>query len=203
MKNSDTKERILNEAIKLFAEKGYEAVSVSDIADAVGIKAPSLYKHYKSKSAIFESILNRMRDADYQKAKNYEMPDGNEKITEISFETIRGYSKAMLAYWTEESFSCSFRKMLTIEQYKSEKMAKLYENYISCGPVEYMADIFSVITSDREEAYSLAVGFYGPMYLLYGIYDKTNNLQLVMALLDKHITEFSAMIKIEKTEENI
>ena len=65
-----------------------------------------------------------------------------------------------------------------------------------------MADIFSVITSDREEAYSLAVGFYGPMYLLYGIYDKTNNLQLVMALLDKHITEFSAMIKIEKTEEN-
>lgn len=203
MKKSDTKERILNEAIKLLAEKGYEAVSVSDIADAVGIKAPSLYKHYKSKSAIFESILNRMRDADYKKAKNYEMPDGNEKITEISFETIRGYSKAMLAYWTEESFSCSFRKMLTIEQYKSEKMAKLYENYISCGPVEYMADIFSVITSDREEAYSLAVEFYGPMYLLYGIYDKTNDLQLVMALLDKHITEFSAMIKIEKTEESI
>ena len=42
-----TKERILNEALRLFSEKGYSDVYVSDIAEAVGIKAPSLYKHYK------------------------------------------------------------------------------------------------------------------------------------------------------------
>lgn len=44
-----TKEKILKEALNLFAEKGYNAVYVGEIADAVGIKAPSLYKHYKSK----------------------------------------------------------------------------------------------------------------------------------------------------------
>ena len=44
-----TKELILDAALKLFAKKGYEAVSVAEIADAVGVKAPSLYKHYKSK----------------------------------------------------------------------------------------------------------------------------------------------------------
>ena len=47
-----TKQKILNEALTLFSERGYNAVYVGDIAAAVGIKAPSLYKHYKSKKDI-------------------------------------------------------------------------------------------------------------------------------------------------------
>ena len=43
MKSRNTKERILLEALKLFSNEGYEAVSVEQIAAAVGIKAPSLY----------------------------------------------------------------------------------------------------------------------------------------------------------------
>ena len=46
-----TKQRILREALRLFSQKGYDAVSVEQNANAVGIKAPSLYKHYKSKQA--------------------------------------------------------------------------------------------------------------------------------------------------------
>ena len=49
-----TKQRILLEALRLFSRKGYDAVSVEQIADAVGVKAPSLYKHYKSKQDIFD-----------------------------------------------------------------------------------------------------------------------------------------------------
>ena len=45
----DTKHRILLEALRLFSQRGYDAVSVEQIAAAVGIKAPSLYKHYRSK----------------------------------------------------------------------------------------------------------------------------------------------------------
>ena len=41
----DTKERIQSEALRLFAENGYHAVTVEQIAADVGIKAPSLYKH--------------------------------------------------------------------------------------------------------------------------------------------------------------
>ena len=59
MKNATTKQRILIEAVKLFAKEGYEAVSVDQIANAVGIKAPSLYKHYKNKRDIFDSILRK------------------------------------------------------------------------------------------------------------------------------------------------
>ena len=45
----NTKQKILLESLRLFSQRGYDAVSVEQIAAAVGIKAPSLYKHYKSK----------------------------------------------------------------------------------------------------------------------------------------------------------
>ena len=58
----DTKKRILDVALDLFSQKGYGNVYVGDIAKGVGIKAPSLYKHYKSKQDIFNAILEEMRN---------------------------------------------------------------------------------------------------------------------------------------------
>ena len=55
-----TKERIIEEALTLFAEKGYQGTSVKNIADAVGIKDSSLYKHYKSEQEIFDTIVQEM-----------------------------------------------------------------------------------------------------------------------------------------------
>ena len=52
MKQEDTKKKILDKALELFAAQGYNSVSVGEIAQAVGIKAPSLYNHYPSKQAI-------------------------------------------------------------------------------------------------------------------------------------------------------
>ena len=59
---ADTKENILLTALRLFAADGYEAVSVSTIAGALGIAKSALYKHYKNKRAIFDSIVQRMRE---------------------------------------------------------------------------------------------------------------------------------------------
>ncbi|HAS56392.1 MAG TPA: TetR/AcrR family transcriptional regulator, partial [Firmicutes bacterium] len=57
MKQEDTKEKIVDKALELFSIKGYEAVSVNEIAKAVGIRASSLYNHYPSKQAIFDAIV--------------------------------------------------------------------------------------------------------------------------------------------------
>ena len=54
-----TKEKILDAALTLFAENGYDGTSVEQIANVVGIKAPSLYKHYRGK----EDILNALIDS--------------------------------------------------------------------------------------------------------------------------------------------
>lgn len=53
-----TKDRILKETTRLFADQGYEATTMKDIADAVGIKAASLYAHYKGKEELFRAVLD-------------------------------------------------------------------------------------------------------------------------------------------------
>ena len=67
-----TKEKILDAALTLFAENGYDGTSVEQIANIVGIKAPSLYKHYKGK----EDILNALIDSAEER---YEVMFGSEK----------------------------------------------------------------------------------------------------------------------------
>ena len=57
---TDTKEKILMAALRLFAREGYEAVSVSDIAGELGMTKGALYKHYKNKRDIFDHIVARM-----------------------------------------------------------------------------------------------------------------------------------------------
>ena len=72
----DTKEAILTTALQLFAGNGYEAVSVSEIAGALGMTKGALYKHYKNKRDIFDHILIRMEQRDAEQAGNCEIPEG-------------------------------------------------------------------------------------------------------------------------------
>ena len=55
-----TSERILNAAEDIFAEKGYSATSLGDVADRVGIRSPSLYNHFKNKESLYEAVLERL-----------------------------------------------------------------------------------------------------------------------------------------------
>jgi AcrR family transcriptional regulator len=55
-----TAERILDAAEDLFAEKGYSATSLGDVADRVGIRSPSLYNHFRNKEALYEAVLERL-----------------------------------------------------------------------------------------------------------------------------------------------
>ena len=57
MEKGSTRERALSAALELFGRKGYDGVSMNDIAQAVGIRAPSLYKHFQSKEALFAAVV--------------------------------------------------------------------------------------------------------------------------------------------------
>ena len=131
MKGESTKQKILTEAVKLFSKEGYEAVSVDQIAKAVEIKAPSLYKHYKSKRDIFDSILRFMEHKDREHALACSVPEGTAQAMpkayeRSSVEDLIAFSKQQFRYWTEDDFAASFRKMLTVEQYRSAEMGRLY-----------------------------------------------------------------------------
>ena len=192
----NTKEKILNESLKLFSKFGYDAVSVSQIAEAVGIKAPSLYKHYKSKREILKSIIDCVKKADEEYAKKYEMPESLCKNGEIvDIESIKSYTKAMFLHWTADEFFANFRRLLTIEQYKNEQLCELYRSCISDGPVRYMAEVLRDIVKDDKNLYDAALEFYAPMYFLYSAYDAGMDNKSALDILNSHMERFFEALK--------
>ena len=171
-----TKERILRIALELFAQNGYLGTSMNDIAGQLGFTKAALYKHYAGKQEILDKIVERMNRMDYERAEAYEMPETEpdgfaEAYLHTPIKKIRTYSLAQFDHWTKEPFASNFRKMLTLEQYRDPKLAQLHHDYLAGGPLEYMAAIFRKLADSDEDAMQLALEFYGPMYLLYSVYD--------------------------------
>ena len=176
------KEEILIVALHLFARDGYEAVSVSQIAGELDMTKGALYRHYKSKRDIFDCIVQRMEQQDGEQAAEYDMPQEDkekmpEKYETVSLEDFVEYSKSMFEYWTEDDFASSFRKMLTIEQFRSEEMQKLYQQYLVAGPASYVKDLFESIGIIN--AKDKANRFYATMYFYYSIYDGAADKEMV------------------------
>lgn len=191
----DTKARIVDAALELFAQNGYLGTSMSDIAKQLSITKGALYKHFASKQEILDQIIQKMNDLDLERAQAYGMPENEadgfaEVYMHTSVEKIRTYSIAQFRHWTEEPFSSQFRKMLTLEQYRDPEMAKLYHNYLASGPLEYMAAIFRKLTDSDAAAMQMALEFYGPMYLLYSVYDAAEHKETVISMLEMHIDRF-------------
>ena len=168
------KEEIMIVALHLFARDGYEAVSVSQIAGELDMTKGALYRHYKSKRDIFDCIVQRMEQQDGEQAAEYDMPEDEKesmpgKYENVTLDDFVEYSKSMFEYWTEDDFASSFRKMLTIEQFRSEGMQKLYQQYLVSGPAGYVKDLFkNMKIKDPEEN---AVKFYANMFFYYNVYD--------------------------------
>lgn len=201
IKEKNTKEKILEEALKLFAQSGYMGTSMNDIASKLGVTKAALYKHYKSKQEILDSIIEKMNELDMERVKQYEMPEGEmskviAEYKETAFDKIKEFTKVQFLHWTEEEFPCCFRKMLTLEQYREPQMAQLYQNYLASGPLTYIEVLFSGMLEDAERARQRALDFYGPIFLLYSIYDGTNDKSQVIKLLDEHMDHFSREMQI-------
>ncbi|HCI60635.1 MAG TPA: TetR/AcrR family transcriptional regulator [Ruminococcus sp.] len=195
----DTKEKILLTALQLFARDGYEAVSVRNIAEELGITKGALYRHYKNKRDIFDSIVDRMIQIDAQRAKEYQMPveqydEMSESYANTSWENIEKYTIEQLKFWTEDSFALLFRRMLTLEQYRNAEMAELYSQCIVEGPVSYMEDLFRELTKKgvlkEENPGLLAVEYYAPLFLLISMSDKKGENEEYVEILRNHTKQF-------------
>lgn len=188
----NTKEEILTVAVHLFARDGYEAVSVSRIAGELGMTKGALYRHYQNKRDIFEHIVKRMEQGDSEQAEKNNVPEEEmeknpEKYQETTLKDFLEYSKSMFKYWTEDDFASSFRKMLTLEQFRNEEMQELYQQYLASGPVEYVKDLFR--NMDIVDADYKAVRFYAIMYLYYSIYDGAQDKEKVIRQLETALNE--------------
>lgn len=196
---ADTKEKILLTALQLFAKDGYEAVSVRNIAEELGMTKGALYRHYKNKRDIFDSIVERMIQIDAKRAEDYQMPAEQydsmpDPYENTSLEDIEKYTMDQLKFWTEDDFAAQFRRMLNLEQYRNPEMAELYSRCIIAGPVAYMEDLFRELIKKgvlkEENPRQLAVEYYAPLFLLINMSDKTGEKEEYMEILRNHIKHF-------------
>lgn len=195
----DTKEKILMTALQLFARDGYEAVSVRNIAEELGMTKGALYRHYKNKRDIFDSIVDRMIQIDAQRAKDYRMPVEQYDVMSDSYENtsledIQKFTIGQLKFWTEDDFAASFRRMLTLEQYRNAEMAELYSQCIIAGPVAYMENLFRELIQKgvlkEENPRQLAVEYYAPLFLLISMFDKVGENEDFLEILRNHTEHF-------------
>lgn len=196
---ADTKENILHTALRLFARDGYEAVSVSAIAGELGMTKGALYKHYKNKRDIFDSIVDRMYQIDAARAKKYEVPEEVFAKSPSAYRTtavdkIKAFIKAQFDFWTEDEFASNFRKMLILEQYRNREIIELYQKCLVSGPVSYMEDLFREMMEQgiwhKCSPKQLAIEFYAPFYLLVSVSDTTPDKKEAAKLLAAHIERF-------------
>ena len=116
-----TKERILEAALTLFAENGYNGTSVEQIAGIVGIKAPSLYKHYKGK----EDILNALIDS--AEARYEEMFGSEEHIGKIpeSKEEFIQVTMGRISFTMQDPVIRKIRMFLVQEQFRNKRISEV------------------------------------------------------------------------------
>lgn len=174
----NTKEKILIEALKLFSKKGYSAVYLSEIAESVNIKTPSLYKHYKSKQDIFNSCVDAFT-LQIEKVRG-ELKLPGSKNEEISYETINeqdlfNIAKSLFIFYLKDDIVSNFRKMLLIERYNNKKLNDIYEDIFINKALKYEERIFSTLIDKgiikHNNPHTLALEFYSPIFYLLQKYD--------------------------------
>ena len=178
------RDEILMAALRLFGERGFDAVSTSMIAGELGITKGALYRHFANKQAIFDGIVEKMVALDAQRARADRVPEkvlaeDGESYPQTGPEDLLQFQLHQFAFWTGDPFAVAFRRMVTLEQFKSPAMSRLYQEVIAGGPVQYSADILQAAMDAGKlkpeakalGACALALSLFAPMQLAIQLAD--------------------------------
>ena len=206
-----TKEKIMQMALKLFAERGFESVSTSMIAGELGITKGALYRHFQSKQEIFDSIIRKMYEQDEKQAEDNSVPvkeyeEDAESYKHTSLKDLCEFVNSQYLYWTENEFALLFRRMISLEQFKNEERRKLYQDTLASGPVQYTENLFREMIKNgqlnREAkefgARNLAMQLYAPLLLSIQLFDAGGDREKIKSDLRAITEEFAHRWKKEE-----
>ena len=186
-----TKERILEAALTLFAENGYDGTSVEQIANIVGIKAPSLYKHFKGK----EDILNALIDS---AEVRYEEMFGSEKnigkIPESQEEFIK-VTMGRVAFTMHDPIIRKTRMFLVQEQFRNERISEVTTRHQLDGVQKMFARIIKEMMDQgivkNDDPSLLAVELTAPAVLLIAQADRQPQCEKeLLESIERHVQHF-------------
>lgn len=165
----DTKQKIHNAALALFACHGYEAVSIRDICGQVGIKESTVYYHYKSKRDIYDELLLEVQaHMEAMRTRFLARFEGLETVTEDAFAAVGVHY--LHTYFQAEP-TRSFISMLSIERLRDAQAERLYQSLAFEAPLAHQRAVFMAM-SERgiftpDDAALLALEY---QYAVFGAY---------------------------------
>lgn len=182
---------ILDAALTLFAQRGYDGVGVDEIGEAVGIKGPALYYYFKGKDALLDALVSQM-------TAYYEEHFGSASATgplPDSMAALSAMSLARLAFTLHDERVRKVRRMLTIEQFRNERLSALATRHNLTGIAAMHTVIFRHLIGigrcrplDPEQ---LAFEFTAPVSLLVQIVDREPQKEdWAMDQIRRHLAHF-------------
>ena len=208
MERGNTKQEILDASLSLFSVQGFEATSISQITDAVGIRKASLYSHFENKRAILEALIDEVLEQ-YEKhsvfsKKNREKGIENIPLTsDAAVKTIQN----QLAYIIHDPYISKARKMLVIEQFQNPELAKLQTKQNYSDVLDYFTEMIEhlihhgVITGEEPEL--MAAQLCLPITVWINLCDREPDRESeIMDMVEKHVRQFFKVYQVKGCEKN-
>ena len=186
-----TKEKILEKALTLFAENGFNGTSVEQIAQNVGVKAPSLYKHFKGKEDILNSLIDLAEsryEENFGSDKNIgKIPDSIDEFIHETVEKIR--------FTMTDPLIRKMRIFLVQEQFRNERLAEITTRHQMDGVQKMYQTIIEGMMQKgilaKGNSALLALEITAPVVILLSKVDRQpNSKKESLKIIRKHLEHF-------------
>ncbi len=199
-----TKERIFDVALELFSQKGFDAVSVREIAREVGIRESSIYNHYKNKEAILDTII------DYFMNELYQSGFSEEEESALLEESPEAYLQQGARMYMESINTPQMEKiwrLVSIETYHNDKIREFFKKELLDAPIDIWENTFRMMIEKKMikplNPRTLAHEYFSfPIYLFFEYYvlrydeDFNSFIEMAMEKMANHNEFFLNAIKI-------
>ncbi len=205
MEKGNTKQEILMAALDLFSMQGYEATSISQIADAVGIRKASLYSHYAGKREILDALAAYVLEQ-YNKHSIFARADWNDDSftkdkADISVDTTIQMIVGQIRYILHDPLISKSRKMLTIEQFQNPELKILQTKQNYTDVMHYFTGLVRLLICQGKLADNdpeiMAAQLCLPVSVWINLCDREPEREdEVMDLIERHIRQFFDIYQI-------
>ena len=168
----NTNERILDEALRQFSQKGYDGTNIRELTASLGLVKSSMYKHFKSKEEIWNSLLDKMI-AYYN--DRFGSTDNLPPVPD-SLDGLVAMTMHMVDFTVHDERIVMTRKLLTIEQYRDDRARNLATKHFLTGLTNMFTHIFEGMMDKkllrRDNPKMLAFAYTAPISTLIHLCDR-------------------------------
>lgn len=206
-----TKARIAEEALDLFSIKGFKGTSVKNIADAVGIKDSSLYKHFSGKQEIFDTIVLEMKSRMAGLAERMKLPEEEDYTKSaqaygaMSLEDLLLLSRRIFLFYLKDPFMSRFWRMANMEQYQNTEVYGIFRQIFMEDSIFYQAALFEEMMNQgifvKADPAAVAMNFYTPIFFLLSKYNgREEGEEEALRVLENQVREFYRIYRVKNQD---